>query len=64
MTMGWKDLGVWRTGACRPFELEEKLEIVTRGSSLTWQQDGLWHHVPFLSSLGKFHCVLVSFSTK
>lgn len=35
MTMGWKDLGVWRTGACRPFELEEKLEIVIRGSSLT-----------------------------
>ena len=31
--MGWKDLGVWRTEAYRPFKLEEKLDISMGGGN-------------------------------
>lgn len=35
VAIGWKDLGVWRTGPYRPFRIEKKLEIVIRHNSLT-----------------------------
>lgn len=35
VAMGWKGLGVCRTGPNRPFEIEKRLEIVLRDESLT-----------------------------
>lgn len=35
VAVGWKGLGVCRTGPNRPFEIEKKLEIVIRDDSLT-----------------------------